>query len=56
MASWQEVVQATMSHMESTDTTIYLACHEDARRAMKEYVAKVIRACEQRDAAHTEEL
>ena len=32
MASWQEAVQATASHMESIDTTIYLAHCEDAQR------------------------
>ena len=55
MASWQEVVQATMSHMENVDTTIYLVCREDAWRVMKEYVAEVIRAREECDAAHPKE-
>ena len=32
MASWQEVVQATASHMENADTTINFVCHEDAQR------------------------
>ena len=32
MASWQEAVQATASHMESIDTTIYLAHCEDTQR------------------------
>ena len=36
MASWQEAVQATASHMENTDLTIYLASWEDARRVTKE--------------------
>ena len=30
MSSWQEAVQTTASHMEGVDTTIYLACCEDA--------------------------
>ena len=55
MASWQEVVQATVSHMENVDTTIYLACHEDTWRVMKEYVAEVIRARKECNAAHTKE-
>ena len=55
MAGWQEAVQAATSHMESADTTIYLAHHEDAWRATKEYVAEVIKACEQHDADHTKE-
>ena len=55
MASWQEVVQTTVTHMENTDLTIYLACQEDVRRAMREYVATVIKAREDRDAAHTDE-
>ena len=33
MSSWQEAVQTAASHMEGIDTTIYLACHEDARKA-----------------------
>ena len=55
MASWQEAVQAAVSHMENADLTIYLAHWEDAQRAMKEYVAKVIMACKEHDAAHTKE-
>ena len=55
MASWQEAVQATASHMESINTTIYLAHCEDAQRVMKEYVAKVIKAHKQCDATHAEE-
>ena len=55
MASWQEVVQATATHMENTDLTIYLAHQEDSRRATREYVAKVIKAHEEHDATHTEE-
>ena len=30
MSSWQETVQTAASHMEGIDTTIYLACCEDA--------------------------
>ena len=41
--------------MEGVDTTIYLACHEDARRATQEYVAAVVKAREECDAAHTVE-
>ena len=33
MSSWQEVVQTAANHMEGIDTTIYLACHEDAWKA-----------------------
>ena len=55
MTTWQEAVQTAMSHMEGVDTTIYLACQEDVRRATKEYVAMVVQACEERDAAHAEE-
>ena len=55
MASWQEVVQTAVTHMENTDLTIYLACWEDVRRAMREYVATVIKACEDRDATHADE-
>ena len=55
MASWQEVVQTTATHMENTDLTIYLACQEDVRRVMREYVATVIKAREDRDAAHADE-
>ena len=52
MAGWQEAVQATASHMENANTTIYLACREDTRRAMKEYVAEVIKAHKLHNAAH----
>ena len=55
MASWQEVVQAAATHMENADLTIYLAHREDVRRAMREYVAAVIKAREERDAAHVDE-
>ena len=41
--------------MENADLTIYLACREDARRATREYVATVIKAREDRDAAHADE-
>ena len=55
MASWQEAVQTAATHMENADLTIYLACREDAQRAMREYVATVIKAREDHDAAHTNE-
>ena len=55
MASWQEAVQTAASHMEGVDTTIYLVCHEDARKAPKEYVAAVVKAREERDTAHAVE-
>ena len=55
MFSWQEVVQATASHMEGVDITIYLARHEDARRATKEYVAAVVKAREEHNTAHAVE-
>ena len=55
MNSWQEVVQTSTSHMEGVDTTIYLAHREDAWKAMKEYVAAVIQAHQERDASHEEE-
>ena len=49
MATWQEVVQAAMSHMENANLTIYLMCREDVWRATKEYVPEVIKACEEHD-------
>ena len=55
MASWQEVVQTAVTHIENTYLTMYLAHREDMRRATKEYVAVVIKAHEERDAAHTKE-
>ena len=55
MASWQEVVQATATHMENANLTIYLAHQEDMRRAMREFVAAVIKAHEEHDATHTDE-
>ena len=55
MASWQEAVQAATSHMKTNDTAIYFTCHEDARRATKEYVVEVIKACEECNAAHDKE-
>ena len=55
MASWQEAVQAAVSHMENADLTIYLACREDARRATKEYINQVIQVHVEHDAAHTQE-
>ena len=55
MASWQEAVQTTATHMENTDLTIYLACREDAWRVTREYVATVIKAHEDHDATHADE-
>ena len=55
MSSWQEAVQTTASHMEGVDTTIYLARHEDAQKATQEYVAAVLKAKEECNAAHTVE-
>ena len=52
MSSWQEVVQTAASHMEGIDTTIYLTRREDARRVTQEYVAAVVKAREECDAAH----
>ena len=52
MSSWQEAVQTTASHMEGVDTTIYLARREDARKATQEYVTAVVKAREERNAAH----
>ena len=55
MSSWQEAVQTAASHMEGVDTTIYLACREDAQKATREYVAAVVKAREECDAAHAVE-
>ena len=55
MSSWQEAVQTAASHMEGVDTTIYLARREDARKATQEYVAAVVKAREEHNAAHTVE-
>ena len=55
MSSWQEAVQTAASHMEGVDTTIYLACREDARKATREYVAAVVKAREERHTAHAVE-
>ena len=55
MSSWQEVVQTAASHMEGIDTTIYLARREDAQKATQEYMAAVVKAREERDAAHAVE-
>ena len=52
MSSWQEAVQTAASHMEGVDTTIYLAHHEDAQKATREYVAAVVKAREECDTAH----
>ena len=54
MASWQEMVQTAVTHMENADLTIYLACQEDAWRAMREYVAALIKAHEDHDANEAE--
>ena len=51
MSSWQEVVQTAASHMEGIDTTIYLACCKDTQKATREYVAAVVKAREECDAA-----
>ena len=55
MSSWQEAVQTPASHMEDVYTTIYLACHKDARKATREYMATVVKAREEWDTAHTVE-
>ena len=55
MSSWQEAVQTTASHMEGVDTTIYLACHEDAQKVTREYMAAVVKAREECNAAHVVE-
>ena len=55
MSAWQEAVQTAASHMEGIDTTIYLAHREDTRRATQEYVAAVVKAREECDAAHAVE-
>ena len=55
MSTWQEAVQTAASHMEGVDTTIYLAHCEDARKVTREYVAAVVKAREEHDAAHTVE-
>ena len=52
MSSWQEVVQTAASHMEGVDTTIYLTHHEDMQKSTREYVAAVMKAREERNAAH----
>ena len=55
MSSWQEAAQTAASHMEGIDTTIYLTHQEDAQKATREYVAAVVKAREERDAAHAVE-
>ena len=52
MSAWQEAVQTAASHMEGVDTTIYLVHRKDVRRATQEYVAAVVKAREERNAAH----
>ena len=41
--------------MEGIDTTIYLTRHKDALKVTKEYVAAVVKAREERNAAHAVE-
>ena len=55
MSTWQEAVQTAASHMEGIDTTIYLVRHEDVRRVTQEYVAAVVKAREECNAAHVVE-
>ena len=58
MSTWQEAVQTAASHMETMDTmdtTLYLAHHEDTRKVTKEYVATVVKAQEEHVAAHAVE-
>ena len=55
MSAWQKVVQTAANHMEGIDTTIYLARCEDVHRATQEYVAAVVKARDEHDAAHTVE-
>ena len=55
MSTWQEAVQTAASHMEGVDTTIYLAHHEDAQKVTREYVAAVVKAREEHNAAHVVE-
>ena len=55
MASWQEAVQTAATHIENADLTIYLTRREDAQRVIREYVAAVIKAREDHDAAHANE-
>ena len=55
MSSWQDAVQAAASHMDGVDTTIYLVRHEDVRKATREYVAAVVKARQEHDAAHVVE-
>ena len=55
MSSWQEAVQTAASHMEGVDTTIYLMRRKDAWKATQEYVAAVVKAREEHDAAHAVE-
>ena len=51
MSSWQEAVQTAASHMEGVDATIYLAHRKDVRKATQEYVAAVVKAREECNAA-----
>ena len=40
MASWQQVVQTAVTHMENANLILYLVHWEDARRVTREYVAR----------------
>ena len=55
MSSWQEAVQTASSHTEGVDTTTYLTHREDTRKATREYMAAVVKAREECDAAHAVE-
>ena len=55
MSSWQEAIQTAASHMEGIDTAIYLVHRKDMRKATQEYVAAVVKAREERNAAHAVE-
>ena len=55
MSSWQEAIQVATTHMEGVDLTTYLAHLEDTLRVTHEYVKEVVKAREERDAAHAVE-
>ena len=56
MSSWQEAVQTAASHMEGVYTTIYLArCDDMRKKETREYVAVVVKAREEHEAAHAVE-
>ena len=50
MASWQEAVQTAVTHLENANLG-----REDMQRATREYMATVIKAREEHDAAHAKE-